>query len=266
MYSIRTVCAISFCSLLLWGCTPMWEQDNSVRVESTPAESMSMSMSTMVEHMSGGGVQVYNLDDDPVSEPSYFADEEKSHPADGRPYVGDSSVTVYPFNDLSESYRQGVPPDIRPPSGFHPLLPSPFEAQGAVDGESGAAVPLSDHSYDNGAAHVFFKHDSSALNSTAEQLVNRVAHSSSGSRLKVEGHASLRAEDKDPVERHITNLKTSMDRAFSVSRQLMREGVPSSSIETIAWGDSYPPSSPAPGTDTEAASRRVEIRTIPPQF
>ena len=49
-----------------------------------------------------------------------------------------------------------------------------------------------------------------------------------------------------------------MDRALSVSRELIRGGVPAERIQTTAWGDTKPPVG-GYSMDPEAASRRVEI-------
>ncbi|MBU0859741.1 MAG: OmpA family protein, partial [Alphaproteobacteria bacterium] len=74
--------------------------------------------------------------------------------------------------------------------------------------------------------------------------------------------ASSRAEVSDPVERRILNLKMSMDRAFRVSSDLIRSGVPATAIKTTVYGDTRP-AGPMDSKDGEAASRRVDILTGP---
>lgn len=107
---------------------------------------------------------------------------------------------------------------------------------------------------DSGTAKVFFDHDSTAIRPDGKQTITQVARSASGP-VQVDGYASTRAAAKDPVERHIVNLKTAMDRAFNVSRELMRGGVPAEAITTSAYGDTRP------AAEGEAASRRVDIRS-----
>ena len=110
-------------------------------------------------------------------------------------------------------------------------------------------------------ARIYYKHGVTSLSSSGRQVVDNVAEKyrmAPRMTLRVEGYASVRAQTNDPVKREILNLKTSMDRAITVSQELIKNGVPANSIRTIAYGDTKP--APAqPGVSIEDASRRVEI-------
>src|SRR5690606_12662077 len=109
---------------------------------------------------------------------------------------------------------------------------------------------------------IFFDHGSSRLGSGDQQVLSQVAEQAKFApvdRVKVEGFASTRTDVSDPVESKIVNLKQSMNRAFNVSSQLMRDGVPSEKIQTTVWGDSK--TSPS---RSEAEERRVDITTGAP--
>ncbi|MEM7679947.1 MAG: OmpA family protein [Pseudomonadota bacterium] len=110
------------------------------------------------------------------------------------------------------------------------------------------------------AAKVYFGHGAETPDARAQQLLSIFSDSIKGKEhpIEVTGYASSRADIKDQKEREIANLKTSLDRAFEVSKTLIRKGVPADTIKTSAWGESFP----ADATSTksaEEASRRVEI-------
>ncbi len=236
MQSYRRILMTASCSILLAGCAGgiFGSSDEEVAVENntmystTAPDAASMPTGQMAQYMSGGSVEVYSLD----GAPDMMAQSGAGGMDDGgRPAINDSSVTVYPFDS---GYAPGLPP-MAPPSTARPDFASPFAA--------------------GGPATVLFKHNSAGLSSEAKQTIGQVAGSAAGS-VKVEGHASTRSAATDPIERHMVNLKMSMDRALNVSRELIRKGVPAESIETTAFGDTRPASD-------EAASRRVEIYNRP---
>ena len=215
---------------------------------------LNMTTGDMAQYMSGGSVEVYGLDGAPAGNgggPYLPADNA------GTPYSGDSSVMVYPMDGGGTT--SPVPPGMMPPSGARQDYPSPFVdhsgflPMGSAQSAPGPQSMLPPADMRSGEpARIYFDHNSSSVNQAGKQVVGYVAQSASGP-LAVEGHASARAEAKDPVARHMTNLKVSMDRALSVSRELMQRGVPAASIKTSAFGDTRPAS------EGEAASRRVEI-------
>lgn len=219
------------------------EGDEIATVNDTSA--LNMSTGDMAQYMSGGSVEVFGLDGEAIRNDGPYL------PADhaGTPYSGDSSVVVYPMDGGGADII--APPGMMPPSDAQGGYPSPFAGQGEF--MPGPQSMLSPSDLRSGQpARVYFDHNSSAVNEAGRQVVGHVAQSASGP-LAVEGHASARTEAKDPVARHMTNLKVSMDRALSVSRELMSKGVPAEMIKTSAFGDTRP------ALDGEAASRRVEI-------
>lgn len=233
MQSYRRILMAASCSILLAGCAGgiFGGSDEEVAVENntmystTSLDAAGMPTGQMAQYMSGGSVEVYSLDGAPeMTAQSGVAGMDNG----GRPAINDSSVTVYPFEN--PAYAPGLPP-MMPPSAARQDFSSPFAA--------------------GGPATVLFKHNSAGLSSEAKQTIGQVAGGAAGP-VKVEGHASTRSAATDPIERHMVNLKMSMDRALNVSRELMRKGVPAESIETTAFGDTRPASD-------EAASRRVEI-------
>lgn len=122
-----------------------------------------------------------------------------------------------------------------------------------------APIPTANHSSAK-AAKVYFAHGVKSISKDGMSVLSRISEEMAGKKqpIYVSGHASERAEVSDPTARKIANLKTSMDRAFAVTRTLIKQGVPAENIETTAWGETRP----APATDTmdaETASRRVEI-------
>jgi len=204
-------------------------------------------------------VEVFSLDDNDMSAPYNGAADVAVAPVpqlprgNGKAFGGDSNVMVFPLDGAS---TYGVPTDMRgeippmiPPGGPTPLTPGPLDQSqaGAIDG-----VP-----------RIYFSHGAVGVNNAGKQVTASVANqcrTTGCSVVKVEGHASTRAEAKDEVQRRMINLKVSMDRAMNVMRQLVRDGVPPESIQVTAHGDRVPPVA-VPSGDTEAAARRVEILT-----
>ncbi|MFN3827649.1 MAG: OmpA family protein [Micavibrio sp.] len=169
--------------------------------------------------------------------------------ASGKLYSGDSNVMVFPLDTAEPLYKKGgIPPMVAPvtPAGPTTLMPGP-------------AANLSN----DGVDRIYFDHGVTGLSPTAKQVTDAIStRCKTGicGLVKVEGHASVRAEAKDEVQRRIINLKVSMDRAMNVSRQLIKSGVPADAIQVTAHGDRIPPQ-PVAGADVEAAARRVEVIT-----
>lgn len=188
--------------------------------------------------------------------------------------MSDPSVTVYPFDD-------GAYQPQEPISRLYGGDPRPVSKQAAAGsdtwGTQSTIMPPMSHAADSYGAsrptlqpvqpadarvpsRVYFAHDSKSVTPAGKEVLNHIARSYQGGNISVEGHASSRAEQPNTVERKITNLKVSMERAFNVSRTLMKDGVPAAAIETKAYGDTRPPLVGV-GMDLESASRRVEIRS-----
>jgi outer membrane protein OmpA-like peptidoglycan-associated protein len=82
-----------------------------------------------------------------------------------------------------------------------------------------------------------------------------------GGAIRVEGHASSRTRNMDPVQHHLVNFNVSLDRANVVAGELMRQGVPVQAVFVAAMSDSRPlyyEVMPA----GDAGNQRVEIRFV----
>jgi len=207
-----------------------------------------MPTANMAQYTSDSSVDVYSLD----GAARVVGGSSPPAPAGGVAYGGDSSVVVYPVEGgATQSYpRTGTQTPYQAPyqapyrerNGFLPM-----------SGQStGPQSSLPSSSRGREQARVYFDHNSAKLSQSARKTIGNVARATPGS-VRVEGHASTKAATADPVRRHIINLKTAMDRAFSVSRELISKGVPAESIVTSAYGDTRP------AVEGEKASRRVEI-------
>jgi outer membrane protein OmpA-like peptidoglycan-associated protein len=196
--------------------------------------------------VSGGSVDLYSLGEPPPPPP-----EPVSIGGSGM-YTNDKSVEVYPVN--------APPPAPMPLSAgqageqsfqLAPLPALPVERQNQM------LLPISPPG--QSATRVYFPHGATMLTGPATETVARLPqHFTPGAPLSVEGHASVRSNLENPVQRQIVNLKVSMDRAFTVAKEMIENGVPAETIRTVGWGENHP--APAVvGMDDEAASRRVEV-------
>lgn len=203
--------------------------------------------------LSGGAVEVYDLEGSAMR-PSSATDGGK-----GVPFAMDPSITVFPI-DGESAY---------PAHGMNNVgeIPSPYVEREGLDGFSAPLpsgfVPVRRPGILAGGApaQVYFQHGSASLNQEARQVLSSVAEDAKFSpvdRIRVEGHASSRAQTHDPVTNKVLNLKESMNRAFAVSEDLIRKGVPAEKIQTTGWGDTMAPPE-IPGKDAEAAARRVDV-------
>lgn len=199
---------------------------------------------------SSDSVQIYDLDG-PVQTAS-------AAPSGGMVTSMDSSVTVFPV-DGGNSYPGQMGASW--PNSVLPVNMSAGYSGNLGDGASdGTASPRVGSGYS--PSQIFFDHGSSRLGSGDKRVLKEVAEQAKFApvdRVKVEGFASTRTAVSDPVESKIVNLKQSMNRAFKVSSELIRDGVPSEKIQTTVWGDSK--TSPA---KSEAEERRVDITTGAP--
>jgi len=199
----------------------------------------------MMQNFSNSDVQVFSLDGPaPVlpydTMPSQF---------EGVPYAPGSGIIVYPLDNSSSLHRGTIPMESH----------SGLQQRGGQQNSGFIGATKATPSRD-GQDRIYYSHGQTRLTGDNRRLVRNIASQNSGQSIRVQGHASARAEVGDPVERSIVNLKTSMDRAFRVSSELIRTGVAPTNIETKIYGDSRP-SVPMDGRDAEAASRRVDILT-----
>lgn len=110
---------------------------------------------------------------------------------------------------------------------------------------------------------VRFKSGSASLTSGARKQVRQIVgmYRQRGGAIRVEGHASSRTRNMDPVQHHLVNFNVSFNRANAVARELVRQGVPSEAVFVAAMSDSQPlyyEVMPA----GEAGNQRVEIHFV----
>ncbi len=258
---------IALIATSLTACESM-NKDKEVTVVQEPQqpvmtdEQLQSAYRDVLKNSGHSSVQVFSLDDYDMSAP-YVPEQTAMLPAPrlpqgtGQPFGGNSHVTVFSLDDQIPAYNAGGYGPATPygHGGIPPMidghmLPVPM-------GNGGADI------YQDAISRIYFSHGGKAINAAGREVAGHVGQQCRGGGcglVKVEGHASTRAEAKDEVQRRIINLKISMDRAMAVMRQLVRDGVPAGSIQVTAHGDRVPPTV-VPGGDAEAASRRVEIIT-----
>ena len=167
--------------------------------------------------------------------------ESSSMPSSGAVYAADPSVQIFPFDDM--------PVALTAQSYNAPVMPAKEEDIAVISSRQGNMVT------------VYFDHDSAQLSGAALDTVSSVArefNAASGQGLTVAGHASVRANYADEAQKRIVNLKVSMDRAFSVAKALIAQGVPADFIRVMGFGDTLPPPN-LDGKSADEAARRVEI-------
>ncbi|MEE2997249.1 MAG: OmpA family protein [Pseudomonadota bacterium] len=105
-----------------------------------------------------------------------------------------------------------------------------------------------------------FRAGSSQLSSRDRQGLRGIAQSyrRRGGGIRVEGHASSRTRNMDPVRHHLVNLSVSLNRANAVTRELLRAGVPQEAIFVAALSDSRPIYQEVMPTG-DAGNQRVEV-------
>lgn len=89
---------------------------------------------------------------------------------------------------------------------------------------------------------VRFKAGSASLSSRERQGLRQIAQvfRQRGGAIRVEGHASSRTRNMDPVQHHLVNFNVSLNRANAVARELVRQGVPEEAVFVSALSDSRP--------------------------
>lgn len=175
-----------------------------------------------------------------------------THVDNGMPTAVDSSVMVYPVDGGYPGQVAATWPNSILPSQ---QMPMPLQNSNAVP--ASIAGRTSPHAGGPGVpAQIFFAHGFSTLGPGDRQVLRDVSEKARFApvdRVSVEGHASSRADGRDQVTAKIVNLKESMNRAFNVSSEMMRNGVPAEKIKTTVWGDTKNTSG------SEAENRRVDI-------
>lgn len=168
----------------------------------------------------------------------------------GVPSSTDPSVTVFPFSE--DMYTPGVKAGLY--RGVHPANARPMMP---MDSENIDVLPM----YTGSPNKIYFEHSSAALSATAREVIASAARNFDGT-ITVEGHASHRAQVKDPKEKIRVNYRMSMKRAMAVTKALIAQGVPAEMIKTTAKGDTQPVAEEV-DREAEALNRRVEIMSRP---
>lgn len=168
----------------------------------------------------------------------------------GVPSSTDPSVTVFPFSE--DMYTPGVKAGLY--RGVHPANARPVMP---MDSENIDLLPM----YTGSPNKIYFEHSSAALSATAREVIASAARNFDGT-ITVEGHASHRAQVKDPKEKIRVNYRMSMKRAMAVTKALIAQGVPAERIKTTAKGDTQPVAEEV-DREAEALNRRVEIMSRP---
>ena len=205
----------------------------------------------------------------PVSRPPQF---DAPPPSPVVPAAGPGSVApraVPPSPNVRSVARVGNPSFGAPPSDIAAALgagtsrsaTAQFAPQPQVPGTASSGVALA-----NGgapAAMVRFKAGSAQLTGATRQQVRQVVgmFRERGGAIRVEGHASSRTRNMDPVQHHLVNFNVSLNRANAVANELIRQGVPPESVFVAAMSDSQPlfyEVMPA----GDAGNQRVEIHFV----
>ena len=109
-------------------------------------------------------------------------------------------------------------------------------------------------------ATIAFAVGSAALDPGDRRQISEIVRSfrQRGGAIRVEGHASSRTKDMQPVQHQLVNFDVSLNRANAVASELIRQGVPAEAVFVAAMSDSQPiyyEVMPA----GEAGNQRVEI-------
>lgn len=239
-------------------------------VESAPVvnepAALSFELSDMSAGMSDGSVQIFSLDgevSDFTPDQNVVADDGSVSLAagfDGRAGLGgvdgmpvSDNVLIFPIDGVLAPGLNGVLPNM-PMSNDSFSTPFPSQsANGFIEVGTGSAMEK-----------IFFNFGSSRLGSLDLKRLDAVAQAykaNPNQMISVDGHASVKAQVSGKQTRQIVNLKESVNRAYKVARALIQRGVPAENIRLVAWGETKPPAD-AGQRSTEAAARRVEIRSL----
>jgi outer membrane protein OmpA-like peptidoglycan-associated protein len=155
-----------------------------------------------------------------------------------------------PPADIAAALGAGAAPSTSPQFSPPPRVPGTFS--NGVANAAGAP-----------AAMVRFKAGSAQLTRAGRKQIQQIAgmYRQRGGAVRVEGHASSRTRNMDPVQHHLVNFNVSLNRANVVATALVRQGIPAQSVFVAAMSDSQPlfyEVMPA----GDAGNQRVEIHFV----
>ena len=145
--------------------------------------------------------------------------------------IGNPSFGAPPA-DIAAALGAGSPPAATMQgTGFAAPFGAPagtLASAGAVDGEKIATIK--------------FAVGSASLDPGDRQQVVQVAqvYRQRGGAIRIEGHASSRTKDMQPVQHQLVNFNVSLNRANAVASELIRQGVPAEAVFVAAMSDSQP--------------------------
>ena len=211
---------------------------------------------------SGGSVEIFDVDGDgQIATPSSTIQQDYI----GIPAANDPRVVVYPLDGDTGVYSAPIgQPQFQNKNGVggygynQGMAITSAPVDGWVDEGMDVAGGVLSPRVGQNISSVYFGYGSSKLNSESKHALISVAQTAKFApveRVSIEGHASRKTQTSDPIKSKILNLKESMNRAQSVTQNLIENGVPAEKIKTTAWGDTKPTS----GGDS--ANRRVDIVT-----
>ncbi len=219
----------------------------------------------MTSKLSGGGVELYDLEAAPrpiqtIQAPAQVSPQAYAHNR-GRPFTGDSSVTLFSIEGYDNYpgqlgfYHDAIAsgPHVQP--SFTPgRQPKPLhyiEVSGSgVYGQGYSKAVNTQVFFDHGSAELDVE-DRKALKNFALQYKKM-----GGDIIHIEGYASKRAPKDAPKTASVINLEESMKRTSAVTQELIAHGIPSHVIRASAYGDTK-----IVDRDDEDLARRVDIFT-----
>lgn len=247
MYKIGKIWLLAICCFSLSACeTLRWPRTQPDPIAVEQIGDLRPLYAESTRHVADGSVQLFSLDA-PHQSPIGGARPSAPRDSGGIPYSRDNNVMVYSLGQ-----------DQQPRSDDGVVRPGWMTYDGAGGGYDRSGIAAGE------PTRVFFSHGSSRIDASGHDAIDSALRRGPGvdGFIRVEGHASTRAETHDPVERRIVNLRMSMKRAMAVSEALIRKGIPAPRIKATAWGDTQPAISIS-GMSDEAAARRVDILTSP---
>ena len=181
-------------------------------------------------------------------------------------------IAAVPPQDLSLAMQQSPPSNVGIFSADPRVQIFPLDGgmipQAPVVVQSGSLMPSPapfvsrEAVVNSSAATVYFGHDSTSLDAPTRSQVRdwakRYLMRPRQDVITVSGHASSRATGGDVARRSLINLNVSLKRAYAVTAELVKAGIPAELIRSVGWGDTRP-AGLRDGKTPEQAARRVEI-------
>ena len=249
---------VGFCGVLLSACASNEEAieverpNGGATVDLTNGEIYSdynnFDVVSVAQGVSSSNVEIFSLEGAPADEIVSYESPAPNHPHGA---IGNSSVEISAVGQPDISYARS----LRPPNYRDAPVTRTEPEQGNFVNIAAPGEPM---------IRIYFEHGSTDLDTQDVQRIASIGqqyNANQGNIISVEGHASERADYDDPVKRKEANLRVSMDRAYAVARALIYNGIPASSIRTVAWGEERPPQQ-SEGMDAESAARRVEVLSV----